>query len=187
MPNRYQSIWLLSFDIIFRSQDCLEGIGGIDPHIGGDELHRICYDALKHMWLKWSRGYDVPIESTTLRGVKVHAAIAGKALTQPVKQRDAIWHFVYKIRGRATEPTFKAEQIDLAIVIDQDDFREAEDRREQAYDTDTADLGTSSMAGTCVGSNHSEDRITRSESLAPAVPASESVQVCLNFIGYALY
>ncbi len=28
-------------------QLCIEGITGIDPHIGGDELHCMCYDTLQ--------------------------------------------------------------------------------------------------------------------------------------------
>jgi hypothetical protein len=110
---------------------CLEGINGIDPHIGGEELHQKCYYAVNPKWLEWSRGYDVPLERTTLRGRKVHAPIAGKALSTRPAKRDAIWDFFYKIRGRATEPTFKAEQIDLYVVIEPEDFECAEQRREQ--------------------------------------------------------
>jgi hypothetical protein len=54
---------------------------------------------LEDKWLAWSKGYKIPLEETTLRGLNVFAAIAGKGLTQPVKKRDAIWSFFYKVRG----------------------------------------------------------------------------------------
>ena len=166
-----------SLKFAFNPQDCLEGIGGIDPHIGGNDLHRICYDALKPAWLKWSKGYDVPMERTTLQGIKVHAAITGKAQTQPTKQRDAMWHFFYKIRGRAAEPTFKGDQLDLAVVIDQEDFEAVEDRREQALDLDAADDEAPSSVAAYIGSNSSEVGITHSELSAPTVPPSETILV----------
>jgi hypothetical protein len=125
--------------IYVNIQSCLEGIGGIDTHIGGDELHRECYRALQKSWLEWSGGYAVPIERTTLRGTKVHAPIAGMALRGPAPQRDAIWHFFFKTRGRATEPTFKAEQIELAIVLEPEDFIRAEQSRERLNDPDGGD------------------------------------------------
>ena len=56
----------------------------------------MCYNVLQKKWLEWSEGYVVPIERTTLRGVKVYAAIAGKDLMEPVNQHDAIWHFFFQ-------------------------------------------------------------------------------------------
>jgi hypothetical protein len=73
----------------------------------------------------------VPIERTTLRGVKVFAAIAGMDLLGPAKQHDAIWHFFFKVRGRGTEPKFKAEQVHLAVVIDHEDFVRVNLRKEE--------------------------------------------------------
>ncbi len=89
----------------------------------------MCYNVLQKKWLAWSKGYTVPIERTMLRGVKVFAAIAGKDLTGPVKEHDAIWHFFFKTRGRGTEPKFKAEQLQLAVVIDYEDFAHVKLRR----------------------------------------------------------
>lgn len=91
----------------------------------------MCYTALQQKWLAWSEGYPVPIERTTLRGVKVYAPIAGKDLTGPAKQRDAIWHYFFKTRGKAAVPKFRADQIQLAVVIDYDDFQSAELRKER--------------------------------------------------------
>ena len=91
----------------------------------------MCYNILQNKWLAWSEGYTVPIEKTTLRGVKVFAAIAGKDLAEPAKQQDAIWHFVFKVRGKGAEAKFKAEQLQLAVVIDYKDFERAELRKEE--------------------------------------------------------
>jgi hypothetical protein len=113
-----------------ESQDVVEGFDEVDAHIGGDELHRRCYDALQGSWLEYTRGYQIPIENTTLRGVQIHAPIAGKALREPARPRDAIWHFVCKTRGATSEPKFKAEQVELAVVISDSDFKKAEDKRE---------------------------------------------------------
>jgi hypothetical protein len=95
----------------------------------------MCYVKLKKSWLDWSNGYDVPLERTTLRGIDKHAAIAGKAfddpeIEEPVKQRDAIWHCFVSKRGKSGVPTFKSKQLDLAIVIETEDFNHAVDRRE---------------------------------------------------------
>jgi hypothetical protein len=84
-------------------------------------------------WHEWSKGYQVPLQNTTLRGVKVHAAIAGKALTEAVKQRDAIYDLFVKGRGKAKERSFKPEQIELAIMVDEQDYLEAERKREEDY------------------------------------------------------
>ena len=84
----------------------------------------------------------VPIERTTLRGVKVYAAIAGKDLTEPAKQRDAIWHFFFRVRGRSNEPKFKAEQLQLAVVIDHEDFARVELRKEEPNEVAGTDTPT---------------------------------------------
>ena len=89
----------------------------------------MCYELLQDKWLKWSRGCEIPLVETTLRGVRVHAALAGKDLTWPAKQRDAIWNFFYKARGGSKKSTFKAEEIVLAVVIDTEDFEHAEEHR----------------------------------------------------------
>lgn len=91
----------------------------------------MCYNALQTKWLAWSKGYAVPMEKTTLRGAKVYAAIAGKDLTEPVKQHDAIWHFFFKVRGKGPEPKFRAEQLQLAVVLDYEDIARVELRREE--------------------------------------------------------
>jgi hypothetical protein len=99
----------------------------------------------------------VPIERTTLRGVKVHAPIAGKALTPPLaaKQRDAIWDFFFKIRGKATLKTFRTGQIDLAVVIESEDFKCAEERRDIMLDTDTI----TNLTRATLSTNHAEVEI----------------------------
>jgi hypothetical protein len=99
----------------------------------------MCYDALQKKWLTWSNGYLVPMERTTLRGAKVYAPIAGKDLAEPVKQRDAIWHFFFKVRGKGPEPKFRAEQLQLAVVLDYEDIAHIELRKEQL----NPDIGTS--------------------------------------------
>ena len=79
-------------------QSCIEGIPGVDPHIGGNELHRACYDTLQMSWYKWSKGYCVPLERTMLWGLKVYALIAGKAHQQPANERDAILDYFITMR-----------------------------------------------------------------------------------------
>jgi len=77
----------------------------------------------------------VPIERTTLRGVKVFAAIAGKDkvhkdTTEPTGQRDAIWHFFYKARGKSPQPKFRAEELKLAVVIDYEEYERIKQMKE---------------------------------------------------------
>ena len=108
------------------TQDCLEGLDQIDAHIGGGDLHQVCYDVLQKKWLAWSKGHVIHISKTTLRGTKIFAAISGRGLVHPAKERDAIWHFVFKKRGKATKPTFKVEQLELSVVLDYEDFHEIE-------------------------------------------------------------
>ncbi len=84
----------------------------------------------------------VPIERTTLRGSKIFAAIAGNDLTVPAKGQDAIWHFFFKARGKNPEPKFKAEQLDLAVVIDFELFTEIELRREKLNEDTDSDVPT---------------------------------------------
>jgi hypothetical protein len=115
-------------------QTCIEGITGVDPHIGGDALHRMCYDALQPSWNEWSKGYHVPLERTTLRGVSVYAPIAGKARQEPANERDAI--FDQFMTTRKNGQVFKPRQIDLAVIIDDNDFQCAEDRREEILNLD---------------------------------------------------
>jgi len=117
-------------------QLCIEGITGIDPHIGGDELHRMCYDTLQLSWREWSNGYCVPLERTTLWGLTVYAPIAGKARQQPANECDAILDYFMTTR-KNSEQVFKPHQIDLVVVIDDKDFQCAEEWRDQTvYDLD---------------------------------------------------
>lgn len=101
----------------------------------------MCYNVLQKKWLEWSEGYMLPIEKTTLRGVKVFAAIAGKDLTEPAKQNDAIWHFVFKVRGKSKEHKFKAEQLQLAVVIDYEDFERVEEMKDVNEGYEVANTG----------------------------------------------
>jgi hypothetical protein len=42
-------------------QSCVEGITGLDPDIGGAELHQLCYDALQPAWCDWLGNYHLPL------------------------------------------------------------------------------------------------------------------------------
>lgn len=105
-------------------QSLVEGLDGIDAHIGGDDLHRHCYDLLQPSWLEWSGGYHVPIEEMMLWGDTIHAAIAGKGLRGPVAKRNAIFGCFMKPQpGKKTgEKVFRTSQLDLNIVIGPVDY-----------------------------------------------------------------
>lgn len=118
------------------TQNLVDGLSNLDPHIGGNELHRCCYNLLQPRWNVWSGGYHLPIEKTTLRGIKVIAAIAGKDLIGPARERDAILEFFMKPRGKTGEPVFKTGQLDLAIVIDPEDLESVEHMRERIHEVD---------------------------------------------------
>jgi hypothetical protein len=77
----------------------------------------------------------MPIKRTTLRGAKVIAAIAGKDLLELVKKNDAIWHFFLKVCGKGKELKFKAQQLQLAVVIDYEDFANIELRKDEAEES----------------------------------------------------
>ena len=110
VSDRTNSIVNYVYVLTHDSQDVVEGFDGVDMHIGADKLHRWCYDALQWSWLEYTCGYQVPLANTTLRGVQIHAPIAGKALLEPAKSHDAIWHFVCKLcGGSSTAPKFRAE------------------------------------------------------------------------------
>ena len=91
----------------------------------------MCYNVLQKKWLAWLKGYMVPIERTTLQGAKVYAAIAGKDLTEPEKRHDAIWHFFFRAHGKGTELKFRAEQLQLAVVIDHEEYERVQLRKEE--------------------------------------------------------
>jgi len=44
-----------------------------------------------------------------------------------VKEHDAIWHFVFKMRGNSTKRTFKPEEVRLAVVMEYEDYRIGEE------------------------------------------------------------
>ena len=71
------------------------------------------------------------IENTTLRGTKIHAAIAGKGLLEPPKEHDAIMHFFLKPRGKGNDMVFKPGQIELALVIEEVDYKLAQEKKEE--------------------------------------------------------
>lgn len=110
---------------------------------------------LKPFWLKWSLGFDIPLERTTLRGVDEHAPIAGYEHVGPAKERDAIWHFFYKVRGKGSEPTFKAKQLQLAVVVDEDDYNHAEEMKNRINDVGVSE------AITKVSKNRSSPHVSR--------------------------
>ena len=134
--------------LTYNTQNVVEGVNDLDPHIGGNELHRRCYELLQSRWMRWSAGYRVAIEDTTLRGLRIHTAIAGKDLIGPVKERDAILHFFMKPRGGKSDGVvFKSGQVDLAIVIDHEDYILAMDMKERVYELD--ENGTSIPRKVC--------------------------------------
>jgi hypothetical protein len=138
---------LCFYMLINCPQTCIEGVNNLDPHIGGDKLHRVCYEAVLPHWDQWSGGhggYKIPLTQTTLRGIKIHAPIAGKDYRGPVKNRDAIWEFFFKKRGKSTMATFRAVELELAIVIDFEDFKCAEKRRNRMYNIGLPDSNSDS-------------------------------------------
>jgi len=139
-------------------QETLEGIPSVDVHLGGDELHRMCYNLLWPTWLAWSGGYEVPLASTTLRGVKGHTAIAGKFVTSrgaTAQQRDALSHsglLISKSKSRGgkfgkfgVSEQIKYEPIELAVVISQEDLQEAQRRKEGHYDSESDNDASTSV------------------------------------------
>ncbi len=135
--------YLLSYTKFYvlthNAQNLMEGLDNVDPHIGGNELHCLCYNQLERRWLDWSGGYHVPIKDTTLRGIKVHAAIAGKDFIGLAEERDAIIGHFMKPHGKSRELVFKSGRIDLAVVIDPVDFKGAKDERVRVYELDDDD------------------------------------------------
>jgi hypothetical protein len=123
-----------------ETQDLIDGLNNINPHIGGDDIHQRCYDLLQPAWLQWSGGYHVPIENTTLRGITVHAAIAGKDFRGPAKKTDAILDFFMKPQRKTGARVFKSRQIDLAVVIDAVDYKHAFEERDRTYELDESGL-----------------------------------------------
>lgn len=128
-------------------QDLIDGLNNVDPHIGGDDLHRHCYDLLQPSWLQWSGGYPIPITRTTLRGLIVHAAIAGRGLIGLAKKRDAVFEFFLKPQGKTGAKVFKNAQIDLAVVIDAVDFKRASEERDRVYELDQSGVAIGLKVG----------------------------------------
>ena len=58
------------------------------------------------------------------------------------KECNTIWHFFYKVYGKGLEPTFKARQLQLAVVIDEDDFNCAEEMKNLINDIGVSDVVT---------------------------------------------
>jgi hypothetical protein len=79
----------------------------------------------------------VAIQDTTLRGLKIHAAIAGKDFIGPVQECDAILHFFMRPRGGKSDGViYRSSQVDLSVVIDPVDYFHAMDKRERVYELD---------------------------------------------------
>jgi hypothetical protein len=131
-------------------QDLIDGLNDVNPHVGGDDLHRRCYDLLQPSWLQWSGGYHIPIKNTTLRGLTVHAAIAGRDLRGLAKKSDAVLEFFMKPQGKTGAKVFRNQQIDLAIVIDAVDYKRALEERDRLYELDENGL----VIGLKVGVNN---------------------------------
>jgi len=122
--------YILCYMLNHVLQNCVEGLSRIDAHIGGDDLHRRCYDILQKKWLAWSGGYKIPLVETTLRGQKIYAAIAGKDLGHPAEEQDAIWHFVFKTRGgKSTKRTFRMEELKLDLIVEYEKYAKADNHR----------------------------------------------------------
>jgi len=131
----HYTMWWVSM-CSHMAQNLFEGLRNVDPHIGSDELHRQCYDVLQPRWHEWSGGYHVPIKKTTLRGVKVHAAIAGKDLIGPARERDAILDYFMKPDAKTGELVFRPAQIELALVIEYEVFLLVSNEKEGIYEPD---------------------------------------------------
>lgn len=112
---------------LYSLQTFVAGFDNVDAHIGGDELHRRCYDELMPKWSKWSK-HDIPLERTCLRGPEKHAALAGFDRKEPAQQRDVIWNFFLKARGKSV--TFKTGEITLVLEILLKDLNKAMKRKE---------------------------------------------------------
>jgi hypothetical protein len=116
------------------TQTVIDDLDKLDLHIGATVLHYHYYKLLQPRWLEWSGGYQVAIENTMLHGTKIHVAIAGKDLSEPPKEHDAILHFFLKPCGKTNEVVFKPGQIELALVIGEMDYKLALEKREEAYE-----------------------------------------------------
>lgn len=107
----------------------MEGLTGVDAHIGGEELHILCFNSIEARLLEWSCGYHIRMDHTTLRAEAKYAPIAGYARKMQkieVKKEDAIWDFFLTKRGRAKEPTFNAgHDLELHICLEQEDYYKA--------------------------------------------------------------
>ncbi len=84
----------------------------------------------------------VPIERTTLRGTRIYAAITGRDLAEPVKEQDAVWHFIFRAHGENAKPKFKPEQLQLALAMDYEEFAQIELRREELNEVPGSDVPT---------------------------------------------
>jgi len=123
--------------LTYNAQNVIDGMDNLDPHIGGNDLHRRCYDQLQQRWLLWSGGHHVAIHDTTLRGLKIHAAITGKDFIGPVQECDTILHFFMKPHGgRSDGVIYRSSQVDLAVIIDSVDYFHVMDKREGVYELD---------------------------------------------------
>jgi hypothetical protein len=89
------------------------------------------------------------MQRTTLRfcaSKRTYIAIAGKAYSGPVKDHDAIWTFVNppnRPRAKSCEPT-----IELALVVDPDDYNRAEARRQDCKAEEEAELNEVELVST---------------------------------------
>ena len=90
----------------------------------------------------------MPLARTTLRGTKIHTAIAGKGLEElPVRQRDSIGHL---LSSKTRSGKGKYEQIELAIVISEDDIKQIEKNKQNHDNSDMDDLDMDNFTSTSV-------------------------------------
>ena len=100
----------------------MEGLTGVDAHIGAKDLHKLCYDVVAPLWNKWSYGYDIPQEHTKLRATGKFAELT--------VSRDAIWtHFLKKRGGSKISQFDPSRELDIYITISDEDYEGGEFRR----------------------------------------------------------
>ena len=83
------------------------------------------------------------IEDTTLQDNKVHAAIAGKNLIEPVNEHNTILDYFMKWCGKSRERVFKTSQMELALEIEPWDFVGMTAKRDQVYKLDESGIAIS--------------------------------------------
>ena len=111
-PVSVHFFWYYEFKLFKSTQDIFEALQSIPVHIGAEQLKLVLYHALLPHYVKWSKGFPLPIEECQIRN-KLWVELVPKH-----PDVDAVADYFFTSKGKNKAKAFTPKQgIDLFLVI----------------------------------------------------------------------